>query len=66
MIYVIGSLVLAAVLIAYWVWMGKERYEWIEYLAETARRQEGVLEPWEAPRIVRGPYDWERRGDFDA
>ena len=65
-IYVLLGLVAAALVIAYWIWMGKVRYEYIQDLARHASKaQRSPVEKWEAPRIIRGPYDWSHRGDFD-
>jgi hypothetical protein len=60
-----GILIIAALLIALYVWMGKIRYEYLRDLAKAVRYDAGHLEPWEKPVVKSsGIYDAVERGDF--
>jgi hypothetical protein len=61
MIVLLGALVLAALLIAFWVWMRVQEREYLRSLARAARQRPWTDE-WESPRILRvegGIYDVE-------
>jgi hypothetical protein len=60
-----GILIIAALLIALYLWLGKMRYEYLRGLAKQVRFGVNHLEPWERPVVKSsGVYDAVERGDF--
>jgi hypothetical protein len=59
--------VLAIAWLAMWLWLKFARERTLRELQEDyARGRPSILEPWEEPTVLPAPYDWQRRGDFDA